>query len=141
MQKQALRASVYRQAAIAPLAEAEYLKKDHPAGAIYLGGYVVECMLKWAICRRNAIFYLEDLPDQKLADRLTSARGHDLDFFLDACGLRPLIEADHELEEMFNQIAVWSVALRYNPKMGDRRKAFRFLAGVNELRSWLESIC
>jgi hypothetical protein len=138
---QALRANVYRQAAILRLAEAEYLKEAHPSGAIYLGGYVAECMLKWAICRRNGIIYLEDLPDQKLANRLTSARGHDLDLLLDSSGLRPLLESDHELEEMFNQIAVWSVTLRYSPKTGDRRKAFRFLAGVNELRIWLEAVC
>jgi len=138
---QALRANVYRQAALARLAEAEYLKKAHPAGAIYLGGYVVECMLKWAICKRKGIIYLDDLPDQKLTDRLTSARGHNLDFLLDTSGLRPLLESDHELEEMFNQMAVWSVTLRYNPQTGDRRKAFRFLAGVHELRSWLEAIC
>jgi hypothetical protein len=139
--RQAIRASVYRQAAIARLAEAEYLKEAHPAGAIYLGGYVVECMLKWAICQRRGVIYLEDLPDPKTADRVTGTRGHDLDFLLDTSGLRPLLESDHELEEMFNQIAVWSVTLRYNPKMGDRRKAFRFLAGVHELRNWLESIC
>jgi hypothetical protein len=59
--RQAIRASVYRQAALARLAEAEYLKKAHPAGAIYLGGYVIECMLKWAICQRKGTIYLEDL--------------------------------------------------------------------------------
>ncbi|MGH7456410.1 MAG: hypothetical protein ACRENG_33985 [bacterium] len=92
--KQALRASVYRQAAIARLAEAEYLKEAHPAGAIYLGGYVVECMLKWAICQRKGIIYFDDLPDQQLAERLTSARGHDLDFLLKISGLHPLLETD-----------------------------------------------
>jgi hypothetical protein len=81
--RQVIRVNVYRQAAIARLAEAEYLKNAHPAGAIYLGGYVVECMLKWAICRRNGVMYLEDLPDQKVVDRLISGRGHNLDFLLD----------------------------------------------------------
>ena len=90
---------------------------------------------------RHRVIYLEELSDHKTGDQVIGSRGHDLDFLLDTSGLRPLLESDHELEEMFNQIAVWSVTLRYNPKMGDRRKAFRFLAGVHELRNWLESIC
>lgn len=112
MQKQAIRASVYRQAAIVRLAEAEYLEEAHPAGAIYLGGYVVECMLKWAICQRHGKIYLEELPDQKLSERLTGARGHDLDFLLEVSGLRPLLELDKKLGKVFNNM-IWR-ALKKN---------------------------
>ncbi len=139
--KQALRASVCRQAAIARLAEAEYLKEAHPAGAIYLGGYVVECMLKWAICQRKGIIYFDDLPDQQLADRLTSARGHDLNFLLDASGLRLFLESNKPLHKAFTRVSGWSVALRYKPTAGDIRTAVRFLADVRTLRTWLEAIC
>ncbi|MCI0694905.1 hypothetical protein L0337_23215 [candidate division KSB1 bacterium] len=139
--KQAVRASVYRQAALARLAEAEYLKQAHPSGAIYLGGYVVECMLKWAICQRKGTIYLEDLPDQHLAERLTGARGHDLDFLLRVSGLRPLLESDDKLYIAFNQVSIWSVHLRYNPKAGDAQSAYLFLNSVHELRDWLESVC
>jgi hypothetical protein len=139
--RQAIRASVYRQAALARLAEAEYLEEAYPAGAIYLGGYVVECMLKWAICQRHGVIYLEDLPDQKLSERLTGARGHDLDYLLDASGLRPLLQLDKKLYKDFNKISFWNVALRYKPKKGDVRAAIQFLAKVCELRDWLESIC
>jgi hypothetical protein len=141
VQKQAIRASVYRQAAIARLAEAEYLEEAHPAGAIYLGGYVVECMLKWAICQRHGIIYLEDLPDQKLSERLTGARGHDLGFLLDVSGLRPSLERNRKLYEAFIQMSKWSVKLRYDPKLGDFRAAVRFLGGAIELRNWLENVC
>jgi len=138
---QALRASVYRQAAIARLAEAEFLKKAHPAGAIYLGGYVVECMLKWAICKRNGIIYLDDLPDQKLADRLTSARGHDLDFLLDVSGLKQLLKSNNRLYEAFAQVSAWNVTLRYDPQAGNFRSAAEFLTAARLLRDWLEGIC
>jgi len=140
MQKQAIRASVYRQAALARLAEAEYLEEAHPAGAIYLGGYVVECMLKWAICQRHGIIYLEDLPDPKLPERLTGARGHDLKFLFDASGLRPLLEPDSRLKKAYEQTLFWNVALRYNPKAGNARDAIQFLASVRKLRDWLEGI-
>jgi hypothetical protein len=123
------------------LAEAEYLEEAHPAGAIYLGGYVVECMLKWAICQRHGKIYLKDLQDQKLSERLTSARGHDLDFLLGVSGLRPLLQTNKKLYDAFIQIEKWNVKLRYNPKIGDFRAAFRFLTGVGELRHWLESTC
>jgi hypothetical protein len=140
MQKQAIRASVYRQAAIARLAEAEYLKEAHPAGAIYLGGYVVECMLKWAICQRQGVIYPEDLPDQKLSERLTGTRGHDLKFLFDVSGLRPLLVADNQLKKAYEQTLFWNVALRYNPKAGNAQDAIQFLASVRKLRDWLEGI-
>jgi hypothetical protein len=138
--RQAIRASVYRQAAIARFAEAEYLKEAHPAGAIYLGGYVVECMLKWAICQRHAVIYPEDLPDQKLSEQLTGARGHDLKFLFDASGLRSLLEPDNQLKKAYEQTLFWNVALRYDPKAGKARDAIQFLASVRKLRDWLEGI-
>jgi len=138
---QALRASVYRQAAIARLAEAEYLKRAYPSGAIYLGGYVVECMLKWAICQRHGVIYFENLSNPKLAAQLMSARGHDLGFLLDASGLRPLRKSNKLLYNAFTEVSGWSVALRYNPSTGDVRVAARFMDGVNALRVWLEGIC
>ena len=137
--KQAIRATVYRQAAIARLAEAGYFKEAHPAGAIYLGGYVVECMLKWAICQRHGLIYLEDLPDSKLAERLTGARGHDLNFLLEACGLLPFLKLDKQLYLAFNEVSKWNVNLRYYPKVGNTRSAYLFLNSVHELRNWLES--
>jgi hypothetical protein len=80
-------------------------------GAIYLGGYVVECMLKWAICQRQRIIYLENLPDQKLPERLTGARGHDLNFLLEVSGLRPRLKLNRRLYDAFIQMSKWSVKL------------------------------
>ncbi len=59
------RASVYRSAGEARFAEAEVLKETHPTGAIYLAGYLIECYLKWALCKRAGVQYLQDLPDKK----------------------------------------------------------------------------
>lgn len=58
------KASVFREAGDARRDEADHLKDDHPAGAIYLAGYVVECYLKWALCKRSGVQCLQDLPDK-----------------------------------------------------------------------------
>ena len=97
--------------------------------------------MKWAICQRHGKIYLEDLPDSKLPERLTGARGHDLDFLLEVSGLRPLLELDEKLGKDFNKMLFWNVALRYKPDKGDVRAAIQFLTKVRELRNWMESIC
>jgi len=49
-----VRDTVHRQAGLKRLEEAQALlhhRPSFPSGAIYLGGYAVECMFKWFICQ------------------------------------------------------------------------------------------
>lgn len=97
-------------------------------------------MLKWAICQRHGIIYLEDLPDQKLAERVTGSRGHDLNFLLESSGLLPLLKLNKTLYKSFVLVSKWSVTLRYEPQAGNAITALRFLADVRAIRDWLEQI-
>jgi hypothetical protein len=139
----AVRDTVYRQAGLLRLAEARALlhhEPAFPAGAIYLGGYALECLFKWSICRRaepRPVRYLEDLPDSGLAQRLLSARGHDLEFLANASGAWPAIRAHDRLRRHLSLANIWAVRLRYSAKSGDFGSATKFLASVEVLVRWL----
>lgn len=128
------RASVYREAGDARHDEANYLKDHHPSGAIYLAGYVVECYLKWALCRRCRVQCLQDLPDRGLADRLTSGKGHVLEVLSGLTGYEAHVHRDKSMHRAFQVAAVWSPNIRYAKSCGGRREAVQFLAAVRKLR-------
>jgi len=136
---------VYRQAGLRRLEEADALlhnSRPFPSGAIYLGGYALECQFKWFICRAaepRPVHYLEDLPDQGLVARLLSARGHDLELLAVASGQWQAIRQDVDLRRHFNQVQNWTVRLRYSAVAGDVGNGTRFLAAARRLRRWLES--
>ena len=128
------RASVYREAGEARYLEAMYLKDQHPSGAIYLAGYLVECYLKWALCQRAGVQYLQDLPDQKVASRLTSGKGHDLEALCVITEYGLHFADDDSVKRAFQVAAVWSPGIRYVKACGGQREAVQFLAAVKVLR-------
>lgn len=129
------RSTVYKEAGDARYEEAKYLADAHPSGAIYLAGYLVECYLKWAICERNSVRYLQDLSDRELADTLTSERGHNLEMLCRVSRYDRHFETDHFLRRAFQIVASWSPNVRYIRKCGGRREAAQFLAAVRILRA------
>lgn len=141
---QAVRDTVFRQAGLMRLREAEVLLRhepSYPSGAIYLGGYAVECLFKYCICRREepqAVRYPDDLHDRRRVERLLSARGHDLELLAVESGSWPSIERDRDLRAHFSNLTKWSVTLRYRADAGDYAVALRFLASARRLAGWLE---
>ena len=112
------------------LAEAKTLAENgHHAGAIYVGGYAVECLLKAAIC---CCLDLDRLP--------TTFHSHDLEALLVRSGLKRKLERTKRVHENFGMItALWNVEggdpIRYkNPgevKEADSRKFIGWLANSN----------
>ena len=133
------KAPVYKQAGDARLAEAEYLEDAHPSGAIYLAGYLVECYLKWALCERSKVPYLQALPDKDLAQVLTSGRGHNLEELCAVAGYDVHFSKDAVVSRAFQVAAVWSPNVRYIQSCGGRREATQFLAAVRTLRRDIQS--
>jgi HEPN domain-containing protein len=93
------------------------------AGAIYVGGYAVECYLKAAICHR--------LQWEKL---LGTFKTHDLEALLLYTGLASELEGEILVDENFRQVVgMWNdkngeVAIRYrDPKDMDMKTASTFL--------------
>ncbi|MBI3922879.1 MAG: hypothetical protein HY318_15770 [Armatimonadetes bacterium] len=128
------KSTVYGEAGEARYQEAEYLKDVHPSGAIYLAGYLVECYLKWALCERNQIQYLQELSDSDLADRLTSSAGHDLEALCAVTTYSQHVLKAPRVQRAFRIAAKWSPNLRYVKSCGGVREAVQFLAAVRTLR-------
>lgn len=137
------RYNVFAQAAIQRHREAHILLEDGGyIGAIYLGGYVIECYLKYLICERYNVIHLDDWEsevEQKTGIRpqATSARGHFLEVLLDYAGLEGSLRRNAKVYAAFQIVNQWHVGLRYYPSTTSRRNAERFLEAVELIRRWL----
>jgi hypothetical protein len=129
-----IRETTYKKAGDARYAEAVSLKGKHPSGAIYLAGYLVECYLKWALCRRARVQYLQDLADRQLADGLTSGKGHNLEHIATVTGYDMHLLAEPKVRRAFQIAAVWSPNIRYVRACGGCKEAVQFLAAVRVLK-------
>jgi|GEM_PF-1051987 len=129
-----IRAEVYRQAGEARYQEALALQDQYPSGAIYLGGYLIECYLKWAVCKRSGVQYLADLPDASLVGTLTSGTGHNLEKVAILTAYDAHLRGSNLLKRAFQIASSWSPNARYVVSCGDRERSTRFLAAIRRLR-------
>lgn len=90
--------------------EAQALESaGHHAGALYLGGYAVECALKACIARQ---VQRHDWPDPDWRQWYT----HTLNDLLRTAGLKQQLESDKKLRVRWNAITQhWSEQVRYDP--------------------------
>ena len=102
------------------------LKNLRYNGAVYLGGYVIECLLKTAICARLG---RDTLP--------VEYRIHDLDSLMHSSGLFPAMVVNASLYPQYVRIKVLSVALRYQGKRYDADAAKKFLSAVKKVKRWI----
>jgi hypothetical protein len=120
---------VLSEAANARLQDAKaLLKVKRYGGAVYLGGYVIECMLKVAICDYIGV---NQLPGQYAM--------HDLGSLLRTSGLQEELKASAKLLSAFNLVLNWSVNLRYKGTFISADAARKFMQAVTEVREWLLS--
>lgn len=134
------RATVYREAGDARYREAEFLREAFPSAAVYLAGYTVECHLKWALCLREGVTFLHELPDRKLVEALTSGRGHDLEFLSEISRYGRHVERDRIARQAFHLVSIWSPSMRYRGVFADRDDAAQYLAAIRivraDIRAW-----
>src|SRR5438309_725634 len=89
------RGTVFKQVAQARLEDgAVLLEQRREAGAIYLAGYAIECLLKWAVTRRRDITYL---PAQ--------LETHDWDILLPETGMQPRLARARAMQAIFAELA------------------------------------
>src|SRR5437867_1425356 len=75
-------------------------------GAIYLAGYAVECLLKWAVTQRCGITYLPE-----------ELETHRWDTLLPEAGLATSLRANPALRVVYSELAeLWGPELRYLSK-------------------------
>lgn len=98
------------------------------AAALYLGGFVIECLLKARLWPRRF--------EPKIRPLLFS---HRLGELLKAdVNLSSALKSDpHAPYEQFVHLSTWTVRVRYNPRGIDPQDAAGFLRRLREVRLWL----
>lgn len=118
------------------------------SGAIYLGGFVVECLLKAKLLERYRWLQSAGSPDGRSREdrHLWSLcyRSHDLDEIL--AKLPQIIQKLSRLEQRDSSrltqslrsiCGQWTIYARYSPRSADIDDARTFLDEIEELKPWL----
>ena len=119
-------------------------------GAMYMGGFVIECLLKALLLERHPNLQVAvnpatlSVPDRE-AHRLLYS--HDLDemlAFLPEVRVRLESIADskgHSPWRAFHSVcAEWTIHARYSPLHATRADARRFLDTIREVKEWLKRL-
>lgn len=149
--KQRLTPSQLRAVADRRLDDAVYLRQSNRTaranGAIYMGGFAIECLLKALLLERHPNL---GRPTDRARLSISDAEVHELLYSheLDAMLLfLPEIEKKlrilgrdrgYSLWERFRAVCEeWTVYVRYSPKQATIAEAHAFLAIIQEVRQWL----
>jgi len=135
------------------LDDAEWLRKSGQnarANAVfYLGGFVVECLLKAKMLERYRFMQHvgspRDLSDQDREVWNLIYRSHDLEEMLERLPemRQRMMEADRRegtqrVEALSTVCEQWTIFARYSPKMQTMAEAEVFLDEVRRVKRWLE---
>ena len=102
------------------------LKQKRYNGAVYLGGYVIECLLKAAICVH---LNQDSLP--------VNYRTHELVELLYYSGLLFQLKSDQKLSRSFLAVKDWNVGIRYHGRHFKPAETEQFITAVKEVRQWI----
>jgi HEPN domain-containing protein len=108
------------------------IKAAQPTGAVYLAGYVVECMLK--------ALNIETQPDNLQGSRLEELKriGHNLtkllELYIRDGGSRP----PANVVRAFTLVSDWASDIRYDPREVKPAEADRFLKAVDDVYRWVD---
>ena len=110
--------------------------KHHTRGAMYLGGYAIECKLKALAMERFGCSTLA-----KLSEVLPSevVYAHKLEPLLNHLGLRDKLEASSVGRDFAREVNPWWASWRYDPSNPPVEKAQLFMAAVDRIFDWLEA--
>lgn len=118
-------------------------------GAIYMGGFVIECLLKALLLERYPHLQ-KPVGPAKLAKRdrdvVEQLYGHELDemleFLPEVKRKLPFItgETGKPLSPRFRNVcAEWTVYARYSTKLAARNEADEFMETIREVKEWLKA--
>ena len=121
-------------------AEALY-NQERWNGAIYMGGYAIECALKSLICYEEDTY---NLRHTKVFKSLKGSNLHDLGKLLEALpNIWSAIQfsgGNKSPKEAWDKVKSWrNDKLRYSDKKGDKIEASKFIDAVKQLHTYLLS--
>ncbi len=152
-ERAALRPSQLRTVAARRFADAEYLyesgRNERANGAMYLAGFVIECLLKAKLFEKHNWVKNSTFPRDRSTEeqRVWSLcwRSHDLDELL--AHLPEVSKRAAELERqgyprviqfLKSICAEWTIFARYSPYSATIKEAEEFVTKVKELKEWLK---
>ena len=119
----------------------------HANGAMYLAGYVVECLLKAALLEKRTDLQRTDSTGLKPDDMYVWGlihRRHDLDLLLaelpavqDRVANASPDGAASLLQDLKRICATWTIFARYSPYHAKMDEAVEFVQRVRDLKPWL----
>lgn len=128
VQRGGTRGTVFEVVARIRLADGDVLmSRARYHGAIYLAGYAIECMLKYAVTRkRNALYLPRELEI------------HDWDVLLQAAGLARAMQRESILLAVYSEMADrWGPELRYLSGRIEKREAERLYQQIKQVYAWI----
>ncbi|MFZ4662864.1 MAG: hypothetical protein ACOYNY_38010 [Caldilineaceae bacterium] len=111
-------------------------------GAMYMGGYALECLLKTKLMQMYNCRNLRELEDElqrrgALAIQATVFT-HQLELLLRLTQSMGRLQQNRLLWPQFNVVNRWLPAWRYTADLGSRQDAEDFLEAVEALMNWIE---
>ena len=122
------RGTIFKEVARLRLEDAELLlERQRYPGAIYLAGYALECLLKWAITERLECLYLP-----------AELETHELDILLLQAGLGDSLRREGALRIMFAALAdSWGPELPYLARAPAPKEAERLYREISKVYDWI----
>lgn len=122
------RGTVFREIARIRLQDASVLLGHHRLrGAVYLAGYSIECILKWAVTSHRDLVYLP-----------ADLENHDWNCLLVESGLSAALRQDKSAAAIFSELAdIWGPELRYLAKEPLTREAAALYERFVILYDWI----
>jgi len=115
-------------------------------GAMYLGGFVIECLLKALLLERHPNLQ-GPVDPAKLSEQdkgvLSLLYSHELDamlFYLPEVEKKLSVDDRSTWKRFRSACEQWTVYARYSPRLAAPQEAQRFLATVKEVKSWLREL-
>ena len=122
-------------------------RNRHANGAMYLGGFVIECLLKARLLKKHKWLQSPTVirhPSANQAELLRLCyQSHDLEKILTRLpevseGLRVAEQrGSGRLNQSLKKVCTWTVYARYSPYDATMAEASRFLNQIEELKRWL----
>ncbi|MFQ5492463.1 MAG: hypothetical protein ACE5GE_17275, partial [Phycisphaerae bacterium] len=112
--------------------------EGHSRGAIYLGGYAIECKLKALAMERYHCSTLKDL-EEKRSLPYGELHTHGLIALLRHLQLYDKLRRSEVGRDFANYVGRWTPHWRYNPRNWPEAKARAFLEAVDRVYVWLDN--
>ena len=124
----ATRGTVFGKVAEVRLADAKaLLDARRYAGAVYLGGYAIECLLKWAVTDRKQCVYLP-----------ANLEIHNWDTLIAKAGLVGSLQAAPMIQAIFSELSErWGPELRYLAQLMPPNEAHKLYDNVVDVYIWI----